>query len=99
MSLTKDEKNSVIKAFKTSNEDTGSPQVQIALLTAKIAKLSDHLKGHRKDNHSRRGLLRSVGMRRKLYKFLETVEGMKVVNDLKKQLEEYVAKNFVPATS
>ena len=71
MALTKDIKLDLIKKFRTSETDTGSPQVQIALLTYKINELSLHLKKHKKDNHSRRGLLRMVNSRRKLLDYLK----------------------------
>lgn len=86
MSLTKDEKKEVIEDLRTSTSDTGSPYIQIGLLTKKIDKLAEHLKGHKKDNHSRRGLLRMVGLRRRLFNYLEDVEGAKVVAQLKKKL-------------
>lgn len=87
MSLNKDDKTGIIKQYQTSATDTGSPQVQIALLTRKINDLADHLKKHKKDNHSRRGLLTMVGLRRRLYKYLETIEGAEAVTKLKKKLE------------
>jgi len=55
MSLTKDEKNGIIEGFKRHESDTGSPEVQIALLTTRIQQLTEHLKAHKHDNHSRRG--------------------------------------------
>ena len=87
MSITKEEKNKVIEKFSTSKTDTGSPQVQIALLTAKINSLSEHLKIHKKDNHSRKGLLGMVGKRAKLFKYLDQKEGETVVKKLKKDLK------------
>lgn len=70
MSLTLEEKQKIIKKFATRKDDTGSPEVQIALLTFKINKLADHLKDHKKDIHSRRGLLAMVSKRRRLLKYL-----------------------------
>jgi small subunit ribosomal protein S15 len=70
MALTKIQKNQIIKDFQLFEGDTGSPEVQIALLTASITQLTDHLKGHKKDNHSRRGLLKQVSKRRRLLSFL-----------------------------
>jgi len=64
-------KDSVVKAFAQSEGDTGSPEVQIALLTQRILLLQEHLKGHKKDNHSRRGLLQMVGKRRRLIEYLK----------------------------
>jgi len=71
MALTKKEKATIIDKFKTSKEDKGSPEVQVALLSAKIKKLSEHLSVFKKDNHSRRGLLQMVGQRRKLLSYLK----------------------------
>ena len=70
MALTKTQKISIIKDFAQFEGDTGSPEVQIALLTASIQELTDHLKAHKKDNHSRRGLLKQVSKRRRLLSFL-----------------------------
>jgi len=86
MALSNEKKQEVIKKYRTSDTDTGSPQVQIALLTAKIEDLAAHLKKHKKDNHSRRGLLGMVGQRRKLLTYLEHKEGAEVVEKLKKDL-------------
>ena len=71
MALVKDKKNKIIKDNRLHNSDTGSPEVQVALLTEKITKLSDHLKTHKKDNHSRRGLLQMVNKRRRLLAYLK----------------------------
>ena len=64
--IRKEEKSAVIEANKTHENDTGSPEVQVAILTARIQQLTEHLKVHKHDNHSRRGLLKMVGKRRKL---------------------------------
>lgn len=85
MALQKQDKKKLIEKFATSKEDTGSPEVQVAILTRRIEDLSDHLKSHKKDNHSRRGLLRMVGKRRKLLNYLKkNQEGryLKLVKDL-----------------
>ena len=74
MSLTKDQKEEVVEKFALHEGDTGSPEVQIALLTKKIEELSEHLKQHKKDNHSRRGLLNMVGKRRRLIQYLKNNE-------------------------
>lgn len=74
MALTKDAKNKIVAKFKQSETDTGSPEVQIALLTEKIKLLSEHLKAHKKDNHSRRGLLQMVGKRRRLIEYLKATD-------------------------
>ncbi len=70
MALTVEEKKKIIKKYAQSKEDTGSPEVQIALLTSKIKKLTKHLKDHKKDVHSRRGLLSLVSKRRRLLAYL-----------------------------
>ena len=70
MSLTKEKKTEVIGKFASHEGDTGSPEVQIALLTARINDLTEHLRTHRKDHHSRRGLLMLVGQRRRLLNYL-----------------------------
>ena len=66
MSITPARKEELIKEFATKEGDTGSPEVQVAILTERIANLTEHFKGHAKDNHSRRGLLKMVAQRRKL---------------------------------
>ncbi|WP_179378957.1 30S ribosomal protein S15 [Jannaschia marina] len=66
MSITVEEKNRLIKEYATKEGDTGSPEVQIAILTSRISTLTEHFKTHKKDNHSRRGLLKLVAQRRKL---------------------------------
>jgi small subunit ribosomal protein S15 len=66
MSMTADKKRAIIKDFAAKSNDTGSPEVQIALLTARINGLTEHFKMHTKDNHSRRGLLKMVSQRRSL---------------------------------
>lgn len=68
--IRKDEKTAVIEANRTHPTDTGSPEVQIAILTARIQELTEHLKIHKHDNHSRRGLLMMVGKRRNLLDYL-----------------------------
>ncbi|MBQ9166401.1 MAG: 30S ribosomal protein S15 [Oscillospiraceae bacterium] len=68
--IRKEEKTAVIEANRTHESDTGSPEVQIAILTARIKELTEHLKVHKKDNHSRRGLLKMVGKRRRLLDYL-----------------------------
>lgn len=67
-----DNKTKIIKKFATTKGDTGSPEVQIALLTERIKELTEHLKVHKKDNHSRRGLLKMVSKRRRLLNYLRT---------------------------
>ena len=70
MALTKNQKNQIIADYQLFEGDTGSPEVQIALLTASIQELTEHLKQHKKDDHSRRGLLKQVAKRRRLLNFL-----------------------------
>lgn len=74
------EKNEIIAKFATHEGDTGSPEVQIALLTQRINHLNEHLKQHKQDNHSRRGLLKMVGKRRGLLDYLKA-----------KDIERYIA--------
>jgi small subunit ribosomal protein S15 len=70
MAITKERKNELINEFKTHENDTGSPEVQIAVLTEEINNLNQHLRTHKKDHHSRRGLLKMVGRRRNLLTYL-----------------------------
>lgn len=74
MPLTKDKKLEIVKAFGVSEKDTGSTEVQIALLTKRIEELTEHFKVHPKDNNSRRGLLKLVGQRRRLLAYLRNNE-------------------------
>ncbi len=78
--ILKEKKTAVIESNRTHETDTGSPEVQIAILTARINELNEHLKIHKKDEHSRRGLLKMVGKRRKLLVYLQ-----------KKDIERYRA--------
>lgn len=78
--MIKERKEEIIKAYATHEGDTGSPEVQIALLTERINHLNEHLKTHKKDHHSRRGLLKMVGVRRSLLNYL-----------MKKDIERYRA--------
>ena len=68
--MTVERKQEIIKTYRRDEKDTGSPEVQIALLTERINELTEHLKVHKKDNHSRRGLLQMVGKRRNLLNYL-----------------------------
>jgi len=70
MSITPDEKQKLIKDFGAKDGDTGSPEVQVAILTSRIATLTEHFKTHTKDNHGRRGLLKMVAQRRKLLDYV-----------------------------
>ena len=68
--MTKERKQEIIATYKREENDTGSPEVQIAILTERITELTEHLKEHKNDNHSRRGLLKMVGKRRNLLNYL-----------------------------
>ncbi|MBQ9097423.1 MAG: 30S ribosomal protein S15 [Clostridia bacterium] len=72
--MRKDVKQAVIAEYKLHDTDTGSPEVQVAILTTRINELNEHLKVHKKDNHSRRGLLKMVGQRRGLLNYLAKVD-------------------------
>jgi small subunit ribosomal protein S15 len=72
MALAKEAKLELISQYKTHDGDTGSPEVQVALLTKRINELQDHFKTHKKDNHSRRGLLKLVSQRRSLLEYLKS---------------------------
>ncbi|MBQ1928149.1 MAG: 30S ribosomal protein S15 [Acutalibacteraceae bacterium] len=69
--MTKEQKNEIIKQYATHEGDTGSPEVQIAVLTFRIRELTEHLKVHKKDHHSRRGMLKMVGHRRNLLQYVQ----------------------------
>jgi len=71
MSITSEKKRELVDRFGRSSDDTGSAEVQVALLTERINELTEHLRSHRKDHHSRRGLLMLVGKRRRLLRYLE----------------------------
>jgi len=72
MAMTAERKTELMKTYATHEGDTGSPEVQVAILTERITYLTDHFKTHKKDHHSRRGLLKLVGRRRRLLKYLRT---------------------------
>ena len=86
MALLKEEKNKIVKEFQNSDADTGSPEVQIALLTENINKLQSHFKIHKKDHHSRTGLIRMVNLRRKLLAYLKR-KNSKSYQDIIKSLK------------
>ncbi len=71
MALHQSNKSKIISEYATHEGDTGSPEVQVALLTARITQLTDHFKTHKKDHHSRRGLLKLVGQRRRLLRYVK----------------------------
>lgn len=72
MALTKERKTDIIKDYRTHDTDTGSPEVQVAILSDRISYLTDHFKTHAKDHHSRRGLLKLVGQRRRLLDYVKS---------------------------
>ncbi len=74
MALKSEKKEEIIKKYALSKNDTGSPEVQVALLNEKIKELSEHLKEHKKDDHSRKGLIKMVGKRRRLLEYLKETE-------------------------
>jgi small subunit ribosomal protein S15 len=74
MALTTEQKQDIIKNYATGDGDTGSPEVQVALLTARIKYLTEHFRTHKKDHSSRRGLLKLVGQRRRLLKYMKSCD-------------------------
>ena len=74
MSITPERKAELLKEYATKEGDTGSPEVQVAILSERISNLTEHFKGHKKDNHSRRGLLKMVSQRRRLLDYLKERE-------------------------
>lgn len=74
MSLAPEQKRSLIEEFRTHESDTGSPEVQVALLTQRIRELTEHLRAHKKDHHSRRGLYKMIGQRRGLLDYLQRTD-------------------------
>ena len=84
MSITPDRRTQLIKEYQTKENDTGSPEVQIALLTERINNLTEHMKEHAKDFHSRRGLLTLVGQRRRLLAYISRVNKSRYENLIKR---------------
>ena len=84
MSLTKDRKTALIGSYKTHDSDTGSPEVQVALLSERINYLTEHFKAHTKDHHSRRGLLMLVGRRRRLLDYLKMKDTQRYADLIKR---------------
>ena len=84
MALSAAEKAEVVKAHQQADGDTGSPEVQVALLSANINKLQDHFAGHKQDHHSRRGLIRMVNQRRKLLDYLKGKNAKRYADLIKK---------------
>ncbi|MGO4914389.1 30S ribosomal protein S15 [Pseudogemmobacter sp. W21_MBD1_M6] len=84
MSITVEEKARVLKEFATKEGDTGSPEVQVAILSSRISTLTEHFKAHKKDNHSRRGLLMMVAQRRKLLDYLKARNEQRYIDLIKR---------------
>ncbi|MFW2404813.1 MAG: 30S ribosomal protein S15 [Gammaproteobacteria bacterium] len=83
MSLSGAQKTEIIEAYRLEDSDTGSPEVQVALLSARIAELTEHFNDHKKDHHSRQGLLRMVNRRRKLLDYLKSKDSDRYRNLIK----------------
>jgi small subunit ribosomal protein S15 len=84
MSITAEEKQRLIAEYATKEGDTGSPEVQVAILTSRISTLTEHFKSHKKDNHSRRGLLKLVAQRRKLLDYTKAKDEARYQNLIKR---------------
>jgi small subunit ribosomal protein S15 len=84
LALSKDRKTELIGSYKTHDGDTGSPEVQVALLSERINYLTEHVKAHAKDHHSRRGLLMLVGRRRRLLDYLKTKDAQRYADLIKR---------------
>ena len=84
MTLAKEDKTKIVKEMQTGKNDTGSPEVQVGIFTEQIKKLTDHLKSHKKDEHSRRGLLKMVGKRRRLLDYLKHKDEKRYESAVKK---------------
>ena len=84
LALTKDRKTDLIGTYRTHESDTGSPEVQVAILSERINYLTDHFKTHAKDHHSRRGLLKLVGQRRRLLDYLKAKDTERYADLIKK---------------
>jgi small subunit ribosomal protein S15 len=84
MSISANDKQEVIKEYSTKKGDTGSPEVQVAILTKRIINLTEHFKTHKKDNHSRRGLLKMVSLRRKLLDYVRSKDEDRYKNLIKR---------------
>jgi small subunit ribosomal protein S15 len=84
MSITKERKKTLITDFRRADADTGSPEVQVALLTSRIAELTEHLKTHQRDHSSRRGLLAMVSRRRRLLDYLKRIDPQRYLNVIRR---------------
>ena len=85
MSIDSNRKDEIVKEFATKEGDTGSPEIQVAVLTERIKNLTEHFKDHKKDNHSRQGLLKMVNLRRKLLDYVKSKDEARY-EDLRKRL-------------
>jgi small subunit ribosomal protein S15 len=84
LALTKDRKTELIGSYRTHDSDTGSPEVQVAILSERISYLTEHFKSHAKDHHSRRGLLKLVGQRRRLLDYLKQKDAERYADLIRK---------------
>jgi small subunit ribosomal protein S15 len=84
VALSKDRKTELIGSYRTHDSDTGSPEVQVAILSERISYLTEHFKAHAKDHHSRRGLLMLVGRRRRLLDYLKTKDAQRYADLIKR---------------
>lgn len=84
MSITAERKEALIKEYAIKDGDTGSPEVQVAILTERIVNLTDHFRAHAKDNHSRRGLLKMVSLRRRLLDYLKSKDQARYAEIIKR---------------
>jgi small subunit ribosomal protein S15 len=84
VSLSRERKSEIIESHRQHTQDTGSPEVQIALLSEQIDHLTEHFKSHKNDHHSRRGLLKMVGVRRRLLDYLKRTDGQRYTEIIKK---------------
>lgn len=82
--MTKEQKQAIIDDFRTNDKDTGSPEVQVALLTAEINELNQHLSVHKHDNHSKYGLYKKIGKRRRLLRYLKNKDIIRYANLIEK---------------
>lgn len=84
MSITSERKNALVKEYAIKDGDTGSPEVQVAVLTERITNLTEHFRSHAKDNHSRRGLLKMVSQRRRLLDYVKSKDGTRYADLIKR---------------
>ena len=94
MALTKDRKTELIGSYRTHDADTGSPEVQVAILSERINYLTDHFKTHAKDHHSRRGLLKLVGQRRRLLDYLKAKDAERYADLIRDAMRRQKPQGF-----